>query len=143
MFQIGSTDEIEESVGLETHDVTMRRKEALSKWLESAVEATAEECVRAAKSKGHFPAELLAMLSENRLERVCERAQDKGDHYAALMMASGCGSGPTSYTANLVLKYLDLMQELRADVHLEEDRLRLYSMISGEPPFSRQQRAFS
>merc|ERR1719206_830948 len=128
----GTCDEEEEepaSTGLETHDVTMRRKEALSKWLESAVEATAEECVRAAKSRGNLAAELLALLSENRLERVCDRAQEKGDHYAALMMASGGGSGPTSFTANLVLKYLDLMQELRADAHIDEDRLRLYSMI--------------
>ena len=59
------------------------------------------------------------------------RAQEKGDHYAALMMSVASGSGSTSYTSNLILKYLDLMQELKADVHLDEDRLRLYSTISG------------
>ena len=59
------------------------------------------------------------------------RAQEKGDHYAALMMSVASGSGSSSYTSNLILKYLDLMQELKADVHLDEDRLRLYSTISG------------
>jgi len=115
--------------GLESHEVTMRRKENLSSWLEKAVQSTAEEAVREAKARGNLPGEMLGILSGNRLEAVCDRAQGQGDHYGALMMSCG-GSG---FSGNLILKYLDLMQYLKADPHLHPDRLRLYAMISGTP----------
>ena len=123
--------QLDEDEGREGHHVTMRRKERLSAWLEHVVDASAQDGVKAAKRRGNVTSEMLALLSANRLEEACDRAQAAGDHYAAL--AASVSSGESSFPAEQLLKYLDLMQEVRADQHVDDERLKLYALLSGTP----------
>ncbi len=61
--------------GQDSHQVTMLRKEALSRWLSKAVAPMAEADVSAAVLKKDAMGEMLALLSGNKFAEACQRAQ--------------------------------------------------------------------
>ncbi len=119
--------------GQDTHEVTMQRKEAFSTWLEEAVAPQVAEDVRRCREdlKPDPVNEVLALLSGNRLAESCTRAQENGDYYAALLMATGGASN--SHRGQLVLQQLERWQEMKADEFIRENRLRLYALLGGTP----------
>lgn len=107
------------------------RREAVSDWLSDAVSSDAKADLDTALVKGDHLDEILALLSGNRLEEACERAQAAGDHYLALLLATA--EGPNSVGGQMVLQQLDRWQELRADAHVDARRLRLLALLAGAP----------
>jgi len=121
---------------VDSHEMTMRRKEALSNWLESVVQSELNADVHEAKllkdkDKSGIMEEL-AYLSGNNIKDACDRAQVAGDHYSAILTAQAAG-GATSFSSQMLFKYMELLQEANADSKLAEDRLHLYALISGTP----------
>ena len=97
----------------DSHEVTMRRKQAVSDWLESVVASKVKESVNAAKqvldkNKSSVD-EQLALLSGNSLKETCDRAQLAGDHYSA-MLAAQAGGGSNSTCSQMLFKYMELLQ---------------------------------
>jgi nuclear pore complex protein Nup98-Nup96 len=71
----------------------------------------------------------LALLSGNKRLDACEKAQDKSDHYLAMLIS--LASGPNMTFGQLLQNQLERWQEARADKFIEEKRLKLYSLLSG------------
>ena len=125
--------------GPDSHEVTLLRREAVSRWLAEAVAPEAERDLRRAAEGGDAVGEVLAMLSGDRLAEACQRAQENGDHHLALLMA--IGGGANSEKGQLLLQQMDRWQEMRVDEFISEDRLRLYATAAGVPvwPGSREE----
>ncbi len=117
--------------GPDSHEVTMLRREALSTWLAEVVTPAAERDLRRAALRGDAVGEVLALLSANRHSEACARAQENGDHYAAMLAAIGGGSN--SEKGQLLLMQMERWQEARADEFIAADRLRLYATLAGVP----------
>ena len=96
----------------DSHEITMRRKEALSNWLEVVVQSELKEDVHAAKllknKEKSLIAEELAFLSGNNVKEACDRAQLDGDHYSAILTAQG--GGATSFSSQMLFRYMELLQ---------------------------------
>ena len=113
----------------ETHKITMDRKEALTKWLEKVTGDGLAKDLQNARSSGDHLDEILALLSGNKRLDACEKAQDKSDHYLAMLIS--LASGPNLTFGQLLQNQLERWQEARADKFIEEKRLKLYSLLSG------------
>ena len=113
----------------ETHKITMDRKEALTKWLEKVTGDGLAKDLQNARSSGDHLDEILALLSGNKRLDACEKAQDKSDHYLAMLIS--LASGPNMTFGQLLQNQLERWQEARADKFIEEKRLKLYSLLSG------------
>ena len=102
---------------VDSHEMTMRRKEALSNWLESVVQSELNADVHEAKllkdkDKSGIMEEL-AYLSGNNIKDACDRAQVAGDHYSAILTAQAAG-GATSFSSQMLFKYMELLQVSKA-----------------------------
>ena len=69
------------------------------------------------------------LLSGNKRLEACDKAQDKSDHYLAMLIS--LASGPNLTFGQLLQNQLERWQEARADKFIEEKRLKLYSLLSG------------
>ena len=111
------TSEMDDSFGehseVDGHEMTMRRKEALSTWLETVVLSHLQEDVHLAKllqnKEKSLIAEEIAYLSGNHIKEACDRAQLAGDHYSAILTAQSAG-GATSFSSQMLFKYMELLQ---------------------------------
>ena len=129
-------EKMAEDIGIDSHEVTMRRKEALSDWLKTVVEYKMKEHINEAKQDSDkdksLVAEELANLSGNNLKQTCDRAQIAGDHYSAMLTAQSAG-GSNSVCSQMLFRYMEQLQEVNADSKLAVDRLHLFALISGTP----------
>ena len=119
----------EEIHAQETHKITMERKEALTKWLEKVTGDALAKDLQNARSSGDHLDEILALLSGNKRLDASEKAQDKSDHYLAMLIS--LASGPNLTFGQLLQNQLERWQEARADKFIDEKRLKLYSLLSG------------
>ena len=122
---------------IDGHEVTMERKDTLSIWLEAVVKENSTADVKSCKqrAKGGSSSnveEELALMSGYQLCETCDRAQDAGDHYSAMMISHAAG-GSNSIFSQRLCEYMELLHEVQGDAHMEDKRLRLYSLISGVP----------
>ena len=113
--------EVTESGGVEgtcnatdSHEITMRRKEALSAWLEAVVEFKIKEDFKSAKQRSStsiksLVEEELALLSGNKLKETCDRSQSAGDHYSAILTAQAAG-GSNSVCSQMLFRYMEHLQ---------------------------------
>ena len=103
----------EQLLAMDSHEITMRRKEALSDWLECVVELKMKESVNAAKQLSDknrsLIAEELALLSGKSLIDACDRAQAAGDHYSAILTAQAAG-GSNSICSQMTFRYMEILQ---------------------------------
>ena len=60
---------------------------------------------------------------------ACSRLQRAGDHRAALLAAQAGGGGEAG---RLLGHQLERWTEVRADGSMDQDRLRLYSLVAGK-----------
>ena len=126
-------DSEETPASSDTHKVTMERKEALTKWLEKVTSDSLAKDLQNARSSGDDLDEILALLSGNKRLEACDKAQDKSDHYLAMLIS--LASGPNLTFGQLLQNQLERWQEARADKFIEEKRLKLYSLLSGKYSF--------
>ena len=125
----GRVEDVSGEESLETHQVTMTRREAVSKWLEEVVGPRAKRDMDTAALNKNKVAGLLADLSRGNVSGACRGLQEAGDHRTALLAAQAGGGGEAG---RLVSQQLDRWTEVRADQNIDRDRLRLYSLIAGQ-----------
>lgn len=136
MMALWDTLEIQDTeprgAGTESHTATMTRRELFSAWLEEGVQKVANNRVRAAREKSDHLGKVLGLLDGGDVEAACDALQEAGDHRAAMLL-SQIGSGPNSQTSRLIQHQINRWREVQADRFIEDARLRLYSLIAGQP----------
>jgi len=115
---------------VETHKITMARREAVSKWLEKVVgKKTREDMEKAALAKNPVGG-VLASLSGGRVSQACKALQSAGDHRTALLVAQVGGGGEVS---RMVQQQLDRWTEVKADNNIKQERIKLLSLVADSP----------
>ncbi|XP_066999571.1 nuclear pore complex protein Nup98-Nup96 [Anabrus simplex] len=136
----GRLPTIDENSDPSTHLTTMVRKNAVSEWLESVVlpyvkRETSQilgQIGNPDDKEHHVPA-ILSYLSAKNLMEACEKAQNYGDHYAALLLAQ-VGGGLT--VRQFVQQQLKFWQDVEADAYINPERLKFLMLVAGIPLFS-------
>ena len=113
------------------HKTTMDRKEAVTQWLENVTKKELKEDLDSARNRNDKCDEMFALLSGNQRLAACDTAQDNSDHYLAMMISMA--SGPNLTFGQLIQNQLERWQESRSDKFIEKKRLKLFSLISGQP----------
>ena len=114
----------------ETHDISMTRRQALTRWLESVVGDPARKDMEAAALSRNKVGGVIAELSRGDVSSACKSLQEGGDHRTALLAAQAGGGGDTG---RILTHQLERWTEVRADENISQDRLRLLSLIAGCP----------
>lgn len=118
----------------ENHKTTMERKELLTKWLEKVSGNSVKGDLEKAKNSSNHLGAVMALLSGNKRLEAAEISLDKSDHYLATLISMA--SGPNLTFGQLLQNQLELWQESRADKFIEEQRLKIYSLLSGKLLFA-------
>ena len=129
----GRVEDVTGEETLDTHDITMTRRDAVSKWLESVVGVKAKKDMETAALDRNVVAGAVANLSGGNVSSACRSLQEVGDHRSALLAAQMGGGGETS---RMLSQQLDRWTEVKSDGNINKDRLRLYSLIAGCPVWS-------
>ncbi|KAJ7636026.1 nuclear protein 96-domain-containing protein [Mycena polygramma] len=105
----------------------LRRKAALSAWLEDAVAPSVDADIRANPAAG--PAALTFMhLTGNQVDRASEVAMDGG--YLKLATLISQAGGDFEFREDLK-EQLEIWREQRIDVHIDENVRKLYALLAG------------
>ena len=121
----GRVEDVSGEENLETHNITMTRREAVSKWLEEVVGPQAKTDMDIAALNKNKVSGLLADLSQGNVSGACRGLQEAGNHRSALLAAQAGGGGEAG-------RLVGRWTEVRADQNIDRDRLRLYSLIAGQ-----------
>lgn len=123
--------EVEELDGheVQSHLSVTRRRELLSDWLETTVEATQEQRVSSIKSGGYLE-HLMMLLTGHKVADACELAFNNNDLNLAFLLAQSSG-GPS--VRQLMQHQLSQWQEVEADKFVAVQRLKAYMLVAGTP----------
>ncbi|KZT69972.1 hypothetical protein DAEQUDRAFT_668616 [Daedalea quercina L-15889] len=105
----------------------LRRKTALSSWLQTAVAASVDADLRE-NPGADWAVTTFALLSGNQVEKACEIAMDGGNVKLATLI-SQC-PGDDLYRDDLRTQ-LSRWREQSVDVHISEGTLRIYALLGG------------
>ncbi|XP_014603478.1 PREDICTED: nuclear pore complex protein Nup98-Nup96 [Polistes canadensis] len=126
----GDLPDINISTGNAKHHNVMVRREAVGEWLQSVVKETLEQEIVDLETNDKI---ILSLLTALRLEEACQIARKVGDHCLALLMAQLRSGLPVK---EMVKQQLAVWQDLDVDENLSMDRLKLFTLIAGEPLIS-------
>lgn len=115
---------------VETHRVTVARRDALSAWLRQTVGQAARREVESAQLAKNPTKVVLANLSGGQVSEACRTLQVRGEHRAALLVAQAGGGGEP---ARMLGQQLARWTEVQADARMAEERVALYSLAAGLP----------
>lgn len=104
----------------------IRRKLAVSKWLQAAVESDVDHHLLSTPDAG--PARVFALLSGNQVEKAAEAALDAGDLRLATLVARAGGN--PGFRRDVRLQ-LDRWRELGISAHIDGDYRKVYSVLAG------------
>ncbi|KZV72700.1 hypothetical protein PENSPDRAFT_575693 [Peniophora sp. CONT] len=136
LFRLGHAlfDELDLGLG-ESVDVPVmerihgvRRKAALSAWLEDAVAPAVEGELRRLPAEA-AAARAFSFLSGHQVEEACEAALINGDVRLATLIAQAGGDDESKADIG---EQLDVWRIDRVDVHIPEDTRRIYGLLAGE-----------
>ncbi|KAI0301599.1 nuclear protein 96-domain-containing protein [Multifurca ochricompacta] len=135
LFRLGHAlfDEIDlqlnESVGIDVRNRAhaVRRKEALSKWLEGVVALTVGAEVKSTFSGGSFST-IFSLLTGHQIDKACEVAMDSGNLRLATLLSQA--GGDTGFRADIRTQ-LQIWQEQRIDPHIDENLRKIYALLGG------------
>ncbi|EZA58163.1 hypothetical protein DMN91_011854 [Ooceraea biroi] len=119
----------------EEHYNVMMRREAIGEWLKNVVQEMVEREIRNVDGEVNNSHEkiILSLLSACKLEEACHEARRVGDHCLALLMAQLRSGMPVK---ELIKQQLALWQETDVDENLTIERLKLFTLVAGEPLIS-------
>ena len=124
----GRVEEVTGEEEFETHDITMTRREAVSRWLETVVDPKAKRDLETAALNKNVVGGVVADLSGGDVSGACRRLQQSGDHRTALLAAQLGGGGEAG---RLMRQQLERWTEVKSDKNINQDRLRLFTLIAG------------
>ncbi|CCL99212.1 uncharacterized protein FIBRA_01227 [Fibroporia radiculosa] len=105
----------------------LRRKAALSKWLETTIANSVEADLRD-NPGGDWAATAFTLLSGNQVEKACEIAMDSGNVKLASLMSQY--PGDDEFRADLQTQ-LSLWREQRIDAHINPNTRKIYALLAG------------
>lgn len=110
----------------------IRRRDAFSAWLKTAVAPAVEDELRELASSGSasapVPATIFALLSGHQVERACQSAISNGDVRLATLLAQT--GGDDEFRAHVDLQ-IQKWREYRVDPHIAKDYRKIYELLSG------------
>ena len=105
----------------------VRRKEALSKWLEGVVASTVD-----AEVKGNFSGSsastTFSLLTGHQIDKACEVALEGGNLKLATLVSQA--GGDLEFRTD-VRSQLQIWREQRIDVHIDENLRKIYALLGG------------
>ncbi|KAL4262874.1 Nuclear pore complex protein NUP96 C-terminal domain-containing protein [Pleurotus pulmonarius] len=107
--------------------ICLRRKAALSSWLERAVSQKVEATLKSPFTLSP-PYTAFILLTGNQVEKACEVAMD-GGYYKLATLISQAG-GDAEFQEDL-REQLQLWREQRIDVHIDEGIRKVYALLAG------------
>ncbi|KAK0527244.1 hypothetical protein OC835_005044, partial [Tilletia horrida] len=116
------------SEGLKQHVAALKRKAALSDWLQQAVEQTVEAESRSHVAMGRTTETLFSYLSGHQLQRACMAAIDSGDLHLSTLIAQA--PGDEEHRDDLA-EQLAIWRKEGVDAHISRQYLRLYELLAG------------
>ncbi|KAK2583571.1 hypothetical protein KPH14_009516 [Odynerus spinipes] len=126
----GDLPDINITTGNAKHHNVMTRREAVGEWLQNVVKETVEQEIVETDINDKI---ILSLLTALKLEEACQIARKDGDHCLALLMAQLRSGLPVK---EMMKQQLAIWQELDVDEHLSINRLKLFTLIAGEPLIS-------
>ncbi|KAG1776846.1 nuclear protein 96-domain-containing protein [Suillus placidus] len=105
----------------------VRRKAALSDWLEEAVGYLVDADLKKHAS-GDSAACIYTLLTGNQIEKACEAAMDNG--YIKLATLISQASGDFEFREDL-MEQIQLWREQRIDMHIGESTRKIYALLAG------------
>lgn len=117
-------------IGRDSYTFHNARREAFSRWLSAVSGDRIKREVQENKYKdqGHLQA-ILCSLSGRQIAEACELAQKSGDHKLALLLAQAVSS---FIPRQMLVKQFEEWIELGVDNFINEMRLKIYSLLSGQ-----------
>ncbi|THH00872.1 hypothetical protein EW026_g1746 [Hermanssonia centrifuga] len=114
------------TVDIRNRITTLRRKTALSKWLQSAVSTAVDADVR--ENSGDCTATVFALLTGDQVEKACNVAMDNGDVKLATLLAQA--GGDEEFKEDIRAQ-LAIWREQRIDAHVDENIRKVYALLAG------------
>ncbi|KAI0792317.1 nuclear protein 96-domain-containing protein [Abortiporus biennis] len=105
----------------------IRRKAALSKWLEAVVAPVVEGELQE-RPTAHWATTVFSLLTGHQIEKACDAAMDAGNVKLATLLAQL--PGDADFREDLRAQ-LDIWREQRVDVHIDETVRKIYALLSG------------
>ncbi|KAI9465711.1 nuclear protein 96-domain-containing protein [Lactarius psammicola] len=135
LFRLGHAlfDEIDlqldESISIDVRNRVhaVRRKEALSKWLEGVVAPTVDAEVKRNFSRGSASA-TFSLLTGHQIDKACEAAMEGGNLKLATLLSQA--GGDLEFRAD-ILAQLRMWREQRVDAHIDSNLRKIYSLLGG------------
>ena len=117
------------SVDIRNRVLSLRRKTALSKWLQDAVAASVErDLVESSAGEYGWAKAVFALLTGNQVEKACDAATDAGNVKLATLLSQAGGDNEFKEDLKAQLK---LWREQRIDVHVDESVRKVYALLAG------------
>ena len=104
--------------------ISVRRKAALSAWLEETVAHSVDISLKSNPSVN--PAFML--LTGNQVEKACEAAMDAGNPKLATLISQA--GGDFEFRKDLK-EQLEIWRDERVDVHIDEEIRKIYALLAG------------
>ncbi|KAM4697293.1 nuclear pore complex protein Nup98-Nup96 isoform 2-T2 [Discoglossus pictus] len=126
----GHLKELEASLGtISDYDVSLERRKAFSHWLARTAAERIEEEVSLCRHERHIEA-VFSYLTGCRISEACQLAQKSGDHRLSMLLSQSVGS---QQVRDLITMQLMDWSKLQVDCFIQEDRIRLFSLLAGTP----------
>lgn len=135
LFRLGHAlfDEIDlqldESISIDVRNRVhaVRRKEALSKWLEGVVAPTVDAEVKGNFSRGSASA-AFSLLTGHQIDKACEAAMEGGNLKLATLLSQA--GGDLEFRKD-ILAQLRIWREQRVDAHIDSNLRKIYALLGG------------
>lgn len=105
----------------------MRRRRALSEWLQSAVASSVENDARE-KGTDSWAANVFTLLTGNQLEKACNEAINAGNVKLATLLSQI--PGDEEFREDLRAQ-LVIWREQQVDAHIDENVRKIYALLAG------------
>jgi nuclear pore complex protein Nup98-Nup96 len=115
------------AVDIRSRITSLRRKAAVSSWLEDAVAQSVDAELKKCPS-ADSPAAIFTLLTGNQIERACEAAMNGGNVKLATLISQA--SGDLEFKADL-RDQLQIWREQRVDAHIDENIRKIYGLLAG------------
>lgn len=131
--ELPETNLPEDATSLQRNHINrLRRRLALSEWLEEAVAGPVEEELRSisssASSASTAASTIFTLLTGHQIERAVQSAIENGDMHLATLLAQA--GGDEEFRSDLFLQ-LQKWREYRVDSHIDDVYRKIYELLSG------------
>ncbi|XP_069496441.1 nuclear pore complex protein Nup98-Nup96 isoform X2 [Ambystoma mexicanum] len=108
---------------------SLERRKAFSRWLSQSAEGRIEEEVSISHRENHTEA-VFSYLTGQRISDACKLSQLSGDHRLSMLLSQLIGC---QQVRDLMTMQLVDWNKLQADCFIQEERMRIFTLLSGKP----------